>query len=137
MISPESIFITQAPCTLIKADRLRWSRTPEQRPRTRCCKPSYLRYPYIDVASCLHCLRIPFVECPVTASCYLVLSTCGKWKKHSLLAPPPPCACSVKRARYFSEGAGKDDSESDDLPRPVYLQMGKVRGRVSPILRQY
>lgn len=47
------------------------------------------------------------------------------------------CACSVKRARYFSEGAGKDDSESDDLPRPVYLQMGKVRGRVLLILRQY
>lgn len=33
---------------------------------------------------------------------------------------------SVKRARYFSEGAGKSDCESDDLPRPVYLQMGKV-----------
>lgn len=36
--------------------------------------------------------------------------------------------CSVKRAAYFSEGAGRDDCESDDLPRPVYLQMGKVRG---------
>ena len=34
---------------------------------------------------------------------------------------------SVKRARYFTEGGGKDDTESDDLPRPVYLQMGKVR----------
>lgn len=38
---------------------------------------------------------------------------------------------SVKRATYFSEGAGKDDCESDDLPRPVYLQMGKVRGPIT------
>lgn len=33
---------------------------------------------------------------------------------------------SVKREQYYSEGAGKDEGESDDLPRPVYLQMGKV-----------
>lgn len=34
---------------------------------------------------------------------------------------------SAKRAHYFSKLAGKDDCESDDVPRPVYLQMGKVR----------
>lgn len=39
--------------------------------------------------------------------------------------------CSVKRVRYYSEGAGKDDCESDDVPKPVVLQMGKV-SRTSP-----
>lgn len=47
----------------------------------------------------------------------------------SCLARVPLCATrdvgSIKRARYFSEDTG--NIESDDVPRPVWLQMGKVR----------
>eukprot|EP00903_Cladosiphon_okamuranus_P006212 g6106.t1 len=51
-------------------------------------------------------------------------ATAPSVKNFQLLKSPPED--NVKRARYFTEGVGKDDTESDDLPRPVYLQMGKV-----------
>ncbi|CAM9093154.1 unnamed protein product [Ectocarpus fasciculatus] len=51
-------------------------------------------------------------------------ATAPSVKNFQLLKSPPED--NVKRARYFSEGAGKNDVESDDIPRPVFLQMGKV-----------
>ncbi|CAM9427803.1 unnamed protein product [Hapterophycus canaliculatus] len=52
-------------------------------------------------------------------------ATAPSVKNFQLLKSPPED--NVKRAKYFSESAEEDDEiDSDDLPRPVYLQMGKV-----------
>ncbi|CAB1116952.1 unnamed protein product [Ectocarpus sp. CCAP 1310/34] len=51
-------------------------------------------------------------------------ATAPSVKNFQLIKSPPED--NVKRARYFSEGAGKNDVESNDIPRPVFLQMGKV-----------
>ncbi|CAM9819953.1 unnamed protein product, partial [Discosporangium mesarthrocarpum] len=51
-------------------------------------------------------------------------ATSASVKNFQLIKSPPED--NIKRVRYYSEGSGKHESESDDVPKPVLLQMGKV-----------
>ncbi|CAM9351067.1 unnamed protein product [Choristocarpus tenellus] len=51
-------------------------------------------------------------------------ATSASVKNFQLIKSPP--ADNATRVRYYSEGSGKGENDSDEYPRPVLLQMGKV-----------